>query len=218
MLGLLIKDLKLLKNQKTFIFTLLIISCMFLMTDFGINFVLGYLTFMGAMLVVSTISMDDYNEGMSFLMALPIKRQDYVQEKYMLSLMIAIFSWLCGLILSLVGIFVKNMPVHITEHILTSLIILCLALILVSILIPVQMKFGQTRSSVAIMIICGILFLVGYGIYTVILFLGFDVNMLLNFLNTLNQTTVTLFIFVVMLIVEMISYAVSMGIIKSKEF
>ena len=218
MLGLLVKDLKLLKNQKMFICILLFIAGVFLKTDFGISFSMGYLTFMGAMLIISTISMDDYNYGMSFLMTLPFKKEDYVKEKYILGIMISLLAWLVGLVLSFIGMYIHDMPTPISEHILSSVMVLLFALMLVSILIPVQVKFGQTKANVAVIIVFAILFLIGFIIYTIASLLGVDITALLNQLSHMSQSYVVLCILDITIIVESISYLITMKIMNKKEF
>ena len=75
MKGLLIKDIKLLNNQKKQFILLLV---MFVFLGFtGIfmpEFIMGYLPFTLGIFVMSTISYDDFDNGLSFLMTLPVTR------------------------------------------------------------------------------------------------------------------------------------------------
>ena len=81
MKGLLIKDYKLLMLQKkTFLLMLLIAICMnFAMQD-NPGFIIGYLTFFAALMANTTLSYDEYGNGIIFLLTLPVTRKTYVKQ------------------------------------------------------------------------------------------------------------------------------------------
>ena len=83
MKGLLIKDYKLLMLQKkTFLLILLIAICMnFAMQD-NPGFIIGYLTFFAALMANTTLSYDEYGNGVLFLLTLPVTGKTYVRSKY----------------------------------------------------------------------------------------------------------------------------------------
>ena len=82
MKGLLIKDFKLLKNQKQFFLIIGLITFMFLVTNDSPYFTITYATMMFSMFTMSTISYDEYDNGAAYLFSLPISRKGYVAEKY----------------------------------------------------------------------------------------------------------------------------------------
>ena len=81
MKGLLIKDFKLVMIQKYAL--LVIVGVMSLMTFKSDNrvFAIAYMTFVGTLFALSTISYDEADNGNAFLFALPISRRGYVAEK-----------------------------------------------------------------------------------------------------------------------------------------
>ena len=81
MKGLLIKDLKLLKGQKNFFVVLIVIAIVLSVSMSSPSFVIGYMTFIGAVFTLSTISYDEFDNGNAFLFTLPFSRMDYVIEK-----------------------------------------------------------------------------------------------------------------------------------------
>ena len=87
MKGLLIKDFKILKGQKQFFASVLVVTFVFLMTNTSFSFVISYITVMTGMLTLTTISYDDHENGMGYLFTLPISRKGYVQEKYLFGFM-----------------------------------------------------------------------------------------------------------------------------------
>ena len=83
MKAMLIKDWKLMKGQKQFIFILFIFLAVFGATSNNLGFLISYMTLMATIFSISTISYDEYNNGMVYLLALPISRRKYVEEKYL---------------------------------------------------------------------------------------------------------------------------------------
>lgn len=66
MKGLLIKDFKLMKNQKNFFFIMIFIAAAMLFAEFESTFVVSYFTMIASMFVLSTISYDEYDKAMPF--------------------------------------------------------------------------------------------------------------------------------------------------------
>lgn len=86
MLGLFIKDLKLLKAQKKMFMLVGIVTAVVLFniqdgTEM-IGFMAGYMVFVGTMAATSTIGCDEADHGTVFLFTLPVSRKEYVLEKY----------------------------------------------------------------------------------------------------------------------------------------
>ena len=71
MKGLLIKDFKLMKNQKNFFFIMIFIAAAMLFAEFESTFVVSYFTMIASMFVLSTISYDEYDNGYAFLFSMP---------------------------------------------------------------------------------------------------------------------------------------------------
>ena len=83
MKGLLIKDLKLMKNNgKNLLLVFLIIGTMMGIMTKELYAAVGYVTFIFTLFTVSTISYDEYDNGYPFLFTLPITRRQYVNEKF----------------------------------------------------------------------------------------------------------------------------------------
>ena len=91
MRGLLRKDFYYMKDYRKVILIVVIFCGVFMATmgEASVAFGMGYATLLMSMAVLNTMSYDEENRGMSFLMALPVSRTDYVKEKY-------IFGFLMG--------------------------------------------------------------------------------------------------------------------------
>lgn len=82
MKGLLIKDFRLLKGQVYFL--LIVTGCVIVFMINGSEaFGVAYVCSMVALLSLTTVSYDEYENGCAFLFTLPITKKDYVKEKYL---------------------------------------------------------------------------------------------------------------------------------------
>ena len=125
MKGLLIKDWKLMTRQKTTLLMVLVIIAMFPALDMDPGFIVTYTMMILLFMTVSTISYDDFDNGMAFLFTLPIDRKTYVREKYALGLMTAAASWIFAVAINVVYmIFMAHESTNvISETVLANLLI-----------------------------------------------------------------------------------------------
>ena len=94
MKGLLVKDIKYIKHQVNFFLLLFLIAIGVSFSSKEGSFIIGYLTFITSLFVLTTISYDEFNNGYAFLFTLPFSRKEYVIEKYIFGLMIGGMGWL----------------------------------------------------------------------------------------------------------------------------
>ena len=80
MKGLLIKDYKLMLGQKTFLGMAALMSVLYLAIYKDPTFAVVFITVMCTMFTVSTLSYDEYENGMAYLFTLPISRNKYELE------------------------------------------------------------------------------------------------------------------------------------------
>lgn len=162
MSGLLIKDWKIFKNQGRYflmavVVTMAVILCMGI-TDY-MEFVISYMTFFSSYFVTSTISYDMYDNGMEFLMTLPVDRKLYVQEKYLLGIFVIGSTWF---VMTLTNAFLlawSGAAFPSWEKIFSTVIFLTLAFFFVGVSLPLFLKFGPEKGRIVFFIILGIFFL-----------------------------------------------------------
>ena len=111
MLGLLLKDLKILALQKRFLIVIFIIFIAFMFTPDISGFGMGYLMFISSILALSTISYDRFDNSNLFLFTLPFSRFQYVLEKYLLGLVLGIVGLLIGLIFNIINFSINNIKI-----------------------------------------------------------------------------------------------------------
>ena len=86
MKGLLIKDYKLMLGQKSFLGMAALMAVLYLIIYKDPIVAVVFITVMCTMFTVSTLSYDEYENGMAYLFTLPISRNTYVLEKYAFAL------------------------------------------------------------------------------------------------------------------------------------
>lgn len=216
MKGLIIKDFKLLMMQKSFFITLAIVAVFFSITTDSV-FVIGFLTMICSMFVLSTISYDEFDNGNAFLFSLPITRKGYVIEKYIFGIMIGIISLVLSTIIACILTLFLNGTIT-NDLFLVSLFYIPIVLVLQSLMLPLQIKFGSEKSRIAIFIVVAIIFIIGYGFNELIRILNIDFTSLVNTVLTMNISMILMIIMFLSLIIMFISCKISMKIIKNKEF
>ena len=151
MKGLLIKDLKLMKNNgKNLLLVFLIIGTMMGIMTKELYAAVGYVTFIFTLFTVSTISYDEYDNGYPFLFTLPITRRQYVNEKYVFVLIMTAISFLVGIISVVVQFFLLTPKESLTELILMYGVYTITVLILNDIMIPLKLRFESEKGRLVI--------------------------------------------------------------------
>lgn len=161
MKGLLIKDYKLLMLQKkTFLLMLLIAICMnFAMQD-NQGVIIGYLTFFAALMANTTLSYDEYGNGITFLLTLPVTRKTYVRSKYAGNLLLFLFFWLLGTLLEALIYALQGRILFRMETMVSVLAILPVSLIFVDFMIPLVLRFGQEKGKLVWAAVGGLIFVI----------------------------------------------------------
>ena len=215
MRGLFEKDFRLLcQNRQTLILFLMMAGFLGL-TQNG-TFVLGYLSFMFSILLTSTISYDEMDQGFEFLMTLPVTPKTYVQEKYGFCTVGVIFSVILSGIIYLTAKGIHGEQILLGEELLTVLIFVPIVWCVIAIMVPIQLKFGAEKGRIAIfMVYGGSAFL----LYFVLKCIGEgSVKLMANYLNQLKPEVLLLGGFLLSGLVLMISYGISRRIMERKEY
>ncbi len=215
MAGLLEKDFRLLFQRKQALVLFLVLAVVFGFTMNG-TFILGYLPFLMTVLMVSTIAYDEMENGYQFLMTLPINAKTYVTEKYLFCIGGASASWILAVILYLAAKAVRGETIDFLADLPNTVAILPMIFILLSILIPVQIKFGAEKSQVVMAVGCGIL--VG-GVFLFAKVVGEDVlKNAFSFLNKINGSVLAVGAVALTVMIVAVSYLFSYRTLQKKEF
>ena len=218
MKGLLIKDIKLLLGQKKFFTVVIAMGIFFMLSNENPVSGVSYITMLLSIFTLSTISYDEFDNGMAFLMTLPIERKTYAREKYVFAGMIAVLSAVGTSILAYILGKVMNVEVDMTEVIGVACVIVLISWLMLAITIPLQIKFGAEKGRIAMLLAVG-------GVFGVLFFLakglsssGVDISGVVLFLQGLEAwQLVSASVFAVILVL-LASYLICVRIINKKEY
>lgn len=217
MKGLLIKDFKLLKNQKNFFIILVVISIGMSAFMEDVSFIIGYLTFVCSLFTLSSISYDEFDNGYAFLFSLPITRKSYVLEKYSFGLIISMVSWLFSITVVIIAGSMRN-SIILKDIIITALLELLLFIILLSIMLPFQLKLGGEKSRIAIICAVGIVFVIAFVVVKTAEFFNIDLIKIFNNLPVIRMDMLIVITSVITILLLLVSLKTSVYIINKKEF
>ena len=166
MKGLLIKDWRLLCQQKVF-FALVAVVTAIMMFAGNVVFALGFVSFVMALFTLSTISYDEFDNGYPFLFTLPITRRGYALGKYVFGLILGGGAWLLATLLALVTVVLKDVmePLALLQ---AAGVILLLMVLLQALMIPFHLKFGAEKGRIALIVVLAalatVVFMVGHDL------------------------------------------------------
>lgn len=218
MKGLLIKDFKLLKVQKNFFLLILCIAIgMIVFTNDASSFMIGFLSFVGTLFTLSSISYDEFDNGNAFLFSLPITRKSYVTEKYGFGMILGSSFWALGTLMVIMKEVITSKYLSI-DTIMAAFTILPIVFIVLAVILPFQLKFGGEKGRIAMIGAVGIVFVIGIIITKITDALSKNLISLFNQLSALNMAIFILAAIGIASIMLFISYRISLSIMKKKEF
>ena len=217
MAGLMEKDFRILLQRKQAFLVFLVIAVLLSVTQGGAG-VVGYLPFISAMLAVSTISYDEFDNGYPFLLTLPITRKSYVAEKYLFCSLTVFCSWIFSVILYVVIDRFQGGKTPISEMLFVSILLLLIAVILMDVMVAVQLKYGSERSRVVIIAIFGICFLVIYALAKLLEKAGVETAAAFGYLERISAVELVLLLLVAGIAATVISVMVSISVMEKKTF
>lgn len=224
MKGLLIKDLRLLIHNKMMLIIWFVIIVLAGQDYDNYSFIIGYTMMIGIILVFNTISYDEYDKSIVYLMTLPMRRETYVREKYLL--MVA------GGLIGGIGSTAVCMLLHndIAQSILIEAIAIMLVMLLMqAVMLPIQLKFGGEKGRAVILLMLGC-------IAAVMITLGKTVHRIFNvpedvknliiyqvtqFVNRFLSLDLWIRCLILLLLYGLClaaSYSISCGIMRKREF
>lgn len=217
MKGLLIKDLKLMKNTRNSIVLILLIAVGMSSYIGDLSFIVTYLAVIGVTFAGSTVSYDEMDNGNAFLFSLPVSRRGYVTEKYLFGLLMSVGGWLTGTIVVIASGAIKG-EMSPGEGIQMALALLPLAIFLVALLFPLRLKFEGDKSRVVMVIVMGIFFAVVVLGMKAVQKLGIDLDALGERLSALSVGTGLTIYYAVSIALLLLSCQISIRIMEHKEF
>lgn len=214
MKGLLVKDICLLLQRKRFF---LILAAWALVMGYSMaetGFVVGWLCMIMAIFSLSTLNYDEYDNSMPFLMSMPVSAKDYAVEKYLFGFCCGIVGWLFAILVELVLAVVKHNLGSLGESLSESLVFIPVIVIVLSLSLPVELKWGAEKGRTYMLVLYGIIFLAFYTAVKVSP-IPFDITAVEA---AVSPAATALMFLVVTAVITAISLKSSICIMEKKEF
>lgn len=157
MKGLLVKDLRLVFTMKQQLLLFLAVCALIAFTSDG-SFVIGYTAGLMGILSLSTLALDEYDNGFPFLFSLPVDVKTYVNEKYLFCILLDLAGMALGTVFFLLSCLTKNGMDKFLEDVVHVAFYFPLTLLLLLSLLPIQMIFGREKSRIVTFVLYGLLF------------------------------------------------------------
>ncbi len=221
MKGLLIKDIRLMRNQGGLLLAMLILVALFLgvLSDVAPSFVVAYITIFLSIFVASTISYDEFDNGYLFLMTLPVTRKKYVDEKYIFGIIISIFAWCVGMAAGTALMIAQGAKTGVGEWIGGNLMYICIAWVFMSIMTPLRLRFDSEKARYANIIMFAFIAAAAYGVSRVSQYVPENIlGKISGFFSTLGDNGILALCAGIAVAALLVSYICSQRIMAKKEF
>ncbi len=225
MKGLLVKDFKLMLAQKNYYLILVLLAACAAYFSANVAMIFTFLCVVVPMFTLSSVSYDQFDNGFPFLFSLPITRKSYVLEKYTFALILEGISLLLAAVLSVgTGAMLDggaDMASALSKLVVMIPLMGCLVLTILSVMIPVHLKYGAEKGRVVLIILVGGLVALAYLVSRLMQMAGGEpiaVTKLLQKLERMGMGPVILAALVATGAVVAVSIAVSMRIMRKKEY
>lgn len=213
MIGLLVKDFRLMLKQQKFFLVVILCSAILVISGQDPMFVVNYITILFAYFTISTINYDEFNHGFSFLFTLPISRRGYVLEKYLYGLIVGGVVWMAATLLGAGYCNLTGTPVVLSEWLPEAAGGLIGLSMLLCVMLPVQLRYGAEKARL-------VLIAVAIVIFGGIALIGKNEKLLfmLQWLKKTDAATALRFGGIVVVLMAAISVFSSVRIVEKKQF
>lgn len=218
MKGLILKDIKLIiSNKSIFLFIPVLVS----MSAFSKNQLALYLFAYVAVVIISlltaTISYDDMENSTSFLMTMPVSRKGYAASKYILGIASLILGIVIAVAVAAAVSFFKGESVDFTGLMLIVFLLWSVMIVLISVLIPVQLKFGSINGRAALM--CVVIVSMAVLAAVIVILRNYSEEMLTFFVTNVikNTSFVAAAGIIGSAVLLVLSFMISVRIMKKRE-
>ncbi len=218
MKGLLMKDLKLLKNQKSFLVIVVVMCLVLLFRGQSPVFVMSYMSVMVTILTTTTVSYDEMDNGMNFIFTFPISRRHYVLEKYLFGVLMMTGVTLAGSAVTMAVLATQSVTYDTQECITGIFGALLSSVLFLAMMLPVQLKYGSEKTRIAMLIMVGGLVLAAYAIRQLAGLFSLDFSWLMIRIQQAEMVEMLLCLLVAAVVILGISYLISAAVIMKKQF
>ncbi|MBO5208531.1 MAG: ABC-2 transporter permease [Lachnospiraceae bacterium] len=220
MKGLLIKDCRLLLQQKNFIILLFLCTIFLFTMAEEPSFIIAYVTLLMVMMFLGTVSYDEFDNGYSFLFTLPISRKEYVLEKYVLCVCASLGAGIVATIACLAGAFVRQNDIEVQTLIVGAACILAVSAGILAVMLPIILKYGPDKLRTISFVIAGVIVACGMLLSKLQIPEGSTIDLagIMKFIETLGTVGIVVIVALIGIAALIVSFLISVKIMEKKEF
>ena len=163
MKALFIKDIRIvLKQQRVLICAFFAVITILAFATDNSMYAVAFVLFLVPTLMLTTISYDTFENGMSYIMSLPVSVKDYVAEKYILTVASSlIFNIMATILINVVLSIGKGVGIMPLELIVNAMLAQFMVLIYISLVLPVDIRFGTDKGMIIVVLMAVVIGAVG---------------------------------------------------------
>ncbi|MDO4488159.1 MAG: ABC-2 transporter permease [Eubacteriales bacterium] len=214
MSGLFLKDLLLMGKRRQSLLVFLGIMAVMGFSMGGV-FLIGYGTMLFGIFAVGSLSYDDFDNCMPFLLTLPVTRRQYVLGKFLFSASGVALGWVMSIIVSTIVSIIKSEEILILNSALVVITLLPVFIAIISIWIPIEIKFGIEKSRTVMAVAVGCVFLLGLLANKV---LPYSPASAIDAINAAPTVLVIGIIIAVCLVILTVTYTITCRILENREY
>lgn len=182
------------------------------------QFVMFYAALMGGFQILGTITYDTANDGMQYLLTLPVTRSQYTAEKYLFGYGFGLALLLFGTVVAFLSAVVTGNPLEsgrdgVYARVCPALLGFCWQRF-----IRFSLNTGSDNGRVIMCSVFGVAFLCVFAAGKAAESFGIDLEALLIQLQSLGVPVIFAGLAVLLVVVSFISWKISCGILEKKEF
>ena len=154
MKALFIKDIRIvLKQQRVLICAFFAVITILAFATDNSMYAVAFVLFLVPTMMLTTISYDTFENGMSYIMSLPVSVKDYVVEKYILTVVSSlIFNIMATILINVVLSIGKGVGIMPLELIVNAMLAQFMVLIYISLVLPVDIRFGTDKGMIIVVL------------------------------------------------------------------
>ena len=163
MKALFIKDIRIiLKQQRVLICAFFAVITILAFATDNSMYAVAFVLFLVPTMMLTTISYDTFENGMSYIMSLPVSVKDYVVEKYILTVVSSlIFNIMATILINVVLSIGKGVGIMPLELIVNAMLAQFMVLIYISLVLPVDIRFGTDKGMIIVVLMAVVIGAVG---------------------------------------------------------
>ena len=154
MKALFIKDIRIvLKQQRVLICAFFAVITILAFATDNSMYAVAFVLFLVPTMMLTTISYDTFENGMSYIISLPVSVKDYVAEKYILTVASSlIFNIMATILINVVLSIGKGVGIMPLELIVNAMLAQFMVLIYISLVLPVDIRFGTDKGMIIVVL------------------------------------------------------------------